>query len=555
MDGKHHDIDNLFRNAFESHEVVPSSDLWGKIEQELPLTETDRLFKRTFTNYEVDPSPEVWLRIKRRLPLSLVLRKHLTRLSKVAAILVIGMLTYVFFESNSFFQAENKPNTIVVVEEDSTLIEDAPNVIAQQQVVEEIIETKTEPTLPPVHNQPIVRSEHVPVTEISDDVPGNASEYEMETDDPSNIIQNPVADNLFLKSGNTTKGGDAVYVELNIDNIAEHVEKGGSTRLSSEDLIKGEHKLTQAEIDSITLKRLQKLQKENGNERIAPLKGKRMEDAVTIHIAALDSHWEEEAEESSRPQTPVSPRLYFSFAGKDDDAFDNVGKSILGRSNRQKAWTSAVLEFKGIYLSSHVELNNTWAFNHTFKNQFTTMADSKTDYAVDFGKAFGLDVGFQFAPKWAFQSGIRYSSQGQRYRELSSLDKKVTTMRLNYLSIPLTFKHRLNKISGRKPATLSYVFGTQLSFLQGAPTLNTTSFKEGTTDAPEIDETLVAQNELGLVVGVDYDLFLNRNSSWTIGARASVGTDMNTMFASTPNTYNVLIGVRTAFNFRLMNNN
>ena len=49
---KHHDIDKLFQDAFQSHEAAPPFNMWNKIEGSLPLSETDLIFKRAFDHYE-----------------------------------------------------------------------------------------------------------------------------------------------------------------------------------------------------------------------------------------------------------------------------------------------------------------------------------------------------------------------------------------------------------------------------------------------------------------------------------------------------------------------
>lgn len=87
---QHQDFDEMFKMGFEDFAPTPSSHLWDNIERELPLADED-IFRSSFANYEVEPSPVVWQNVKRRLPINLVVRRHLTMLSRIAAVLLIGM--------------------------------------------------------------------------------------------------------------------------------------------------------------------------------------------------------------------------------------------------------------------------------------------------------------------------------------------------------------------------------------------------------------------------------------------------------------------------------
>ena len=90
MREQHQDFDDMFKMGFEDFAPTPSSHLWDNIERELPLADED-IFRNSFENYEVEPSPVVWQNVKRRLPINLVIRRHLTMMSRIAAVLLIGM--------------------------------------------------------------------------------------------------------------------------------------------------------------------------------------------------------------------------------------------------------------------------------------------------------------------------------------------------------------------------------------------------------------------------------------------------------------------------------
>ena len=98
MSKENQNLDDLFKMAFENHQVTPSAHLWDNIERELPPASDDAVFKNAFANFEVEPSPVVWNNVSRKLPVSLVLRRHLTMLSRVAAVLLVVMFGTFAFE-------------------------------------------------------------------------------------------------------------------------------------------------------------------------------------------------------------------------------------------------------------------------------------------------------------------------------------------------------------------------------------------------------------------------------------------------------------------------
>ena len=88
---QHQSFDELFQMGFEDFAPTPSAHLWDNIEKELPLPSEDQVFRNSFANFEVEPSPVVWQNVQRRLPINLMVRRHLTMLSRIAAVLLIGM--------------------------------------------------------------------------------------------------------------------------------------------------------------------------------------------------------------------------------------------------------------------------------------------------------------------------------------------------------------------------------------------------------------------------------------------------------------------------------
>jgi outer membrane protein W len=96
--------------------------------------------------------------------------------------------------------------------------------------------------------------------------------------------------------------------------------------------------------------------------------------------------------------------------------------------------------------------------------------------------------------------------------------------------------------------SISYVGGLQYSRAIQSPQLAATLNGEAIAN-PEVTSDLFITNEIGVVGGLDWDFYLNKNWSIVAGVRASLGTDMDQLFAD-GSSYNALFGARAGVNYR-----
>lgn len=314
------DIDNLFKDAFSNHAVPPPPRMWEKIEQDLPLTTTDKVFKKAFTNYEVEPKPEVWTRIRRELPLSLVLRNHLNWLSRVAAVLVIGMFVYFFTQSSGILEpAENIAETNEF--EENVTLQQVEQQLADNQAEQEFLFEEQEVTEEQYHEP---EAQDIVVDET-----------------PVDNKPEPIADNSFINQpGNTIKGVkisqptrkskyDDAVAKINIDAIAES-EASDNSRLSSEELFR----LEQNNARFASLKEEDKTRKDstelNKKKPIKSLesKGVKFEDLyeVTEPIASMPDF--DEAEEETGAAVEIPAHLMYHSLNGQPDASMTTGKKV-----------------------------------------------------------------------------------------------------------------------------------------------------------------------------------------------------------------------------------
>lgn len=95
-------FDQQIKGLFDGFQEVPQSSNWENISNRLDYTdqerEFDNIFKGRFEASEVPPPPEVWENVKKELPLHLIVRTQLSKLSRVAAVLLFGMIAFATYD-------------------------------------------------------------------------------------------------------------------------------------------------------------------------------------------------------------------------------------------------------------------------------------------------------------------------------------------------------------------------------------------------------------------------------------------------------------------------
>lgn len=101
---ENNNTDEFFKDSFESFQVTPPKRNWEGINDKLE-EKTDAIINDKFESYEVQPQPAVWENIKGQLPYNLRIRRHLNYISRIAAVLLIGML---FTMGYNVYQQQNQ---------------------------------------------------------------------------------------------------------------------------------------------------------------------------------------------------------------------------------------------------------------------------------------------------------------------------------------------------------------------------------------------------------------------------------------------------------------
>ena len=94
-------IDQYFADHFNNFKENPHPELWDKIDLEMQLQQFDQDIKEELSAFEEVPPTHIWQAVEPKLPLNLFVRNQLNWLSKIAAILVIGMLFTMYYHQDS----------------------------------------------------------------------------------------------------------------------------------------------------------------------------------------------------------------------------------------------------------------------------------------------------------------------------------------------------------------------------------------------------------------------------------------------------------------------
>lgn len=90
-------LDELFAQELKHLEVAPKQQNWEDIQENLDGEHFDQVIKHRFQDFERSPSNKIWDHVETQIPLNLRLRNQLQWLSKIAAVLVLGMFAFYLF--------------------------------------------------------------------------------------------------------------------------------------------------------------------------------------------------------------------------------------------------------------------------------------------------------------------------------------------------------------------------------------------------------------------------------------------------------------------------
>ncbi|GIV35196.1 MAG: hypothetical protein KatS3mg031_2731 [Chitinophagales bacterium] len=187
-------------------------------------------------------------------------------------------------------------------------------------------------------------------------------------------------------------------------------------------------------------------------------------------------------------------------------------------------------------------------------NSYPALITGESKTKFDYGPAFGISAGYDFSDRLGIEvEYIIKSVQGYRYSENRHnkifIDGEIN---LDYMHVPMMIKYKLfhNKLQGARPGIFNVLAGVQYSRLTKAIyTFDNHTLYEN--DSQNVEDQF-NRNELGFLLGVEYDFYLSKNYFVSLGARASYSKDVNyyTTFQDWDNRPNsFLIGITGSFHY------
>lgn len=192
---------------------------------------------------------------------------------------------------------------------------------------------------------------------------------------------------------------------------------------------------------------------------------------------------------------------------------------------------------------------NTWVLN----NQPTEVDGNTVMYPITLGYQYGSNLGFDFGSKFGVEMGLYKARQGQKITQIVNLKKIESELEMDYIHVPVTFKYKWEQFSNltKNPVILNYIFGVQYSRLQ--------NFESNISETLLSKSSIERTQDVGFLIGLEYDIFLSKNYYLTFGARSTYaynGSDFKNMFNGVSNNSkanNFTIGLNASVNYLIPN--
>jgi len=254
-------------------------------------------------------------------------------------------------------------------------------------------------------------------------------------------------------------------------------------------------------------------------------------------------------ENQNREQLPVQHIPKASLERLENEhaiSLDDKLNENMSNDDVKKALRSELLGVKGFHIGVGGTFHNSWVLMNPQSEELNFLG-RHLQYDFDYGYSYGLTAGYDFSSEFGVATGFTFNSvQGQKLTHKINGQRVTSEIDMNYMHVPVLFKYKWSKMSPitRKPLVLNSVFGLQFSRMKSA-TIRTNGEKLR-------GESKFASTDLGVVLGLEYDIFLGKNYYMTIGARGQVSSDIRAFPAIFSNKRNktekVLLGVKLSIN-------
>lgn len=204
---------------------------------------------------------------------------------------------------------------------------------------------------------------------------------------------------------------------------------------------------------------------------------------------------------------------------------------------------------QGFYFGPMVGANQELLF--VKKSAFYPLISPDAKFNTHWGYDYGVRVGFTFNRHFGIEADCIINS----YQQIQYTDNELGKIPVNgniklvYMHVPVIAKVKFSKVSrlSGQPVSLNILTGITYS------RLTQSSMQVNESKLNNLND-LFAQNEMGLLVGIEYEWYVTRNLFFSFGGRGSISTDVKALPALgsiKPNSYNILLGINASINFQL----
>jgi len=228
---------------------------------------------------------------------------------------------------------------------------------------------------------------------------------------------------------------------------------------------------------------------------------------------------------------------------------------LLSKSNHQEEEVNFIKNFynlRGFYIGAQTGVKaNFMTENGQYQNP---ILGQDIHYMPNASYQTGMVFGYHLTNHFGIESGVNYMHKVQQFESYNYDAIRNGTMKLTYIEVPLDFKYKFNQMMSKshRVSSINIFGGMQYAYLARANVatqINNARMKNPTQyDGREY----LPIHNLGLNVGIDYDLFVSKNLYWTIGVDGAVTGDINSFPVWNKNVTSspsMTIGVHTSIRF------
>ncbi len=192
----------------------------------------------------------------------------------------------------------------------------------------------------------------------------------------------------------------------------------------------------------------------------------------------------------------------------------------MDKKSVRKQLRNEILGVEGFHVGLGGTFHNSWVLMNPQSEELNFLGDN-INYRFDYGYSYGLSLGYDFSPEFGVQTGFTITSkQGQRFSHELNGQRINSEIDMTYMRIPMFFKYKWSRMSSltQKPVVLNSLFGIQLNRMRSATVYNGGEKLRG--------ESKFSSTDLGVVMGLSYDIFVSDKYYITVGARGSLSSDI-----------------------------